>query len=532
MLLTQGLGSGGVRSARAWLMVGAWGLLVTGCGTELRIGNLAAGGGQSEPGASTAGAAGQQLLAASAGRGQMLLGGGGAGAGAPGSGAGAHAFENDVPSAGSRSNAGTSDAAGGSALPGKQYPGQGFIVHEWGTDTIVVGSDGSLQRGLHHEEEDLPSFVYDRRKAGLAIGSNASPSVTIKMETPVTYFYSPTPLLLNASVQFPKGVLTQWYPGVSSFLPHLAAASSVTGGVPDVLSDPALDPSFPFPTEMCRAKYASLAGGRLDWGNFSIQGRGAVAMKPLPDAPLSQFGWSYARAVDANLIEMPSGENERFLFYRGLGEFDLPVKVRAEDAGKIKMTNGYAEGTGTVFLLNVAQNHGAFVEHSAGIAAGAALEDTVPSLDGAMAVDEYANRLSDAVTKALDTTGLYHDEAIAMVNTWRRQWFRTPGVRALYLLPQSWTEQSIPLTISPKPDGTVRVMLIRVELITKEQEAADVSALSAFDTDPARGAAYFSDLGRFAEPRLRRALQLSASAAGEEYLSQIAQPKSGVVSSE
>jgi len=255
-------------------------------------------------------------------------------------------------------------------------------------------------------------------------------------------------------------------------------------------------------------------------------------MKPLPDAPLSQFGWSYARAVDANLIEMPSGENERFLFYRGLGEFDLPVKVRAEDAGKIKMTNGYAEGTGTVFLLNVAQNHGAFVEHSAGIAAGAALEDTVPSLDGAMAVDEYANRLSDAVTKALDTTGLYHDEAIAMVNTWRRQWFRTPGVRALYLLPQSWTEQSIPLTISPKPDGTVRVMLIRVELITKEQEAADVSALSAFDTDPARGAAYFSDLGRFAEPRLRRALQLSASAAGEEYLSQIAQPKSGVVSSE
>ncbi len=35
-------------------------------------------------------------------------------------------------------------------------------MHEWGTDTVVVGSDGSLQRGLHHEEEDLPAFVYDR----------------------------------------------------------------------------------------------------------------------------------------------------------------------------------------------------------------------------------------------------------------------------------------------------------------------------------------------------------------------------------
>src|SRR4051812_14978023 len=47
-----------------------------------------------------------------------------------------------------------------------QYPGHGFIVHEWGTDTVVVGSDGSLQRGLHHEEEDLPGFVYDRIKGG------------------------------------------------------------------------------------------------------------------------------------------------------------------------------------------------------------------------------------------------------------------------------------------------------------------------------------------------------------------------------
>src|SRR4051794_16088827 len=54
-----------------------------------------------------------------------------------------------------------------------RYPGSGFIVHEWGTDTIVVGSDGSLQRGLHHEEEDLPGFVYDRTKATMLPGSVA-----------------------------------------------------------------------------------------------------------------------------------------------------------------------------------------------------------------------------------------------------------------------------------------------------------------------------------------------------------------------
>jgi hypothetical protein len=296
--------------------------------------------------------------------------------------------------------------------------------------------------------------------------------------------------------------------------------------------DPVLDPSFPFIGEMCRVKYLSLSGGLLDWGNFSVQARGVAPEKPPPSAPLEQFGWSYARAVDANLLEMPSGESERFLFYRGLGEFDLPVKIEAAEAGKIKLTNGYSEAVGQVFLLNVDHDHGAFSQHSTGIAKGATLEDAIPSLIGAPSVEQYAAQLADAVTDALDATGLYHDEALAMVNTWRRQWFRTPGVRALYLVPQSWTEQSIPLTISPKPDATLRVMLIRVELISKEQESADLSALAAFDSVAASGAAYFSALGRFAEPRLRRALQLSASAAGEQYLSRIASAKSSVVSGE
>src|SRR5262245_30315096 len=38
-----------------------------------------------------------------------------------------------------------------------QYDGNGFVVHEWGTNTFVVGSDGVPLRGLQHEEEDLPA---------------------------------------------------------------------------------------------------------------------------------------------------------------------------------------------------------------------------------------------------------------------------------------------------------------------------------------------------------------------------------------
>jgi hypothetical protein len=533
MLVTRrGLGWGVLQSAHVWLLAGGFGLIVTSCGGSSSGEGPASGGGSASGGkAAPAGefrgkAAGGdsqgQLAGSSAGFGPVASGRGGAGPGGqPG------VRTDPAPGAGSA----TTGSGGSSDSAGTRYPGQGFIVHEWGTDTIVVGSDGSLQRGLHHEEEDLPSFVYDRIKAGILIGSSPSPSVIVKMETPVTYFYSPAPLSVTAKVDFPKGVLTQWYPAVAAFLPMLAGpfASPVPIDGP---SDPALDPNFPFASEMCRLKFGSVSGGRLDWGTFSVQAREAAPEKPLVSAPLEQFGWSYARDVDANLLTMSNGENERFLFYRGLGEFDLPVKVQAAASGKVTLTNGYSEAVGHVFLLNVNHDHGAFVEHSPGIATGGTLEDAVPSLEGAPTLDEYSARLASAVTRVLDASGLYHDEAVAMVNTWRRQWFRTPGVRALYLLPQSWTDQSIPLTITPKPDATVRVMLIRVELITKEQESADVSALAGFDTAAAGGAAYFSALGRFAEPRLRRALQLSASVAGEQYLSKIASAKSSVVSGE
>src|SRR5262245_49248068 len=146
-----------------------------------------------------------------------------------------------------------------------KYPGKSFIVHEWGTDTIVVGSDGSLQRGLHHEEEDLPGFVYDRIKAGSLPGSN---SVEVKMETPVTYFYTDKPGPVSVQVGFPEGVLTQWYPAVLAFSPVVAGAHSKLGV--DVVTDPVFDLAFPFDSAACAAHYSPVAGGMLNWGTVEI----------------------------------------------------------------------------------------------------------------------------------------------------------------------------------------------------------------------------------------------------------------------
>lgn len=410
---------------------------------------------------------------------------------------------------------------------GGAYGGKGFIVHEWGTDTVVVGSDGSLQRGLHHEEEDLPSFVYDRIKGGSLPGAG---SVEVKMETPVTYFYSDHEIGAKVSVGFPKGVFTQWYPTVQSFLPAIAAPFTY-GPMPALATfmDPVLDPHYPFGSQACVAHYGAIAQGSLDWGTVDILPRGAAAAGP--EAPLDKFTWSYARQVAANDIQVNGpqsakapGQSERFLFYRGLGNFDLPVHATSTPGGAFSLANTYAEPVATVFALNVGANGGAFTAHPEGIAANGMLAGTIPSLDGAPPLDAFVDALAAEITQALDGTGLYHDEATAMVNTWKRQWFRTPGARLLYLVPQSWTEASIPLTITPTPDVTKRVMMIRVELITPELETADVAMagkLGASTTDAA-ARAYFQALGRFAEPRLRRALTLLGQPAnGAAFLAEI-----------
>jgi hypothetical protein len=59
-------------------------------------------------------------------------------------------------------------------------------------------------------------------------------------------------------------------------------------------------------------------------------------------------------------------------------------------------------------------------------------------------------------------------------------------------------------------------------VLTPELEAADRMALELMASDPGAGRAHFAAAGRFAEPRLRRALAALPSTAGEAYLAEVA----------
>ncbi len=331
------------------------------------------------------------------------------------------------------------------------------------------------------------------------------------METPVTYFYSDQPIAATVSVAFPQGVFSQWYPAVQDFLPRTFKGRG----------DPALDTKYPFSSPACRELLSRVGDGLLAWGSVDVLARPGTNT-PLPDAPLDRFTWSHARAVDANQLHVKVAgvdQDERFLFYRGLGNFPIAVKIAAtpgpagHDGGLDILNQDASQKVGAVFVLRVEKDKAAFRMAPAGVAPHATLSQTAPP--ATQSLDAYAQDLAKAMVGELDKAGLYHDESIAMVKTWARQWFRTPGVRVLYLAPQAWTDAQILLTISPSPQELVRVMVIRVEALTPALEEVDVAAVAKLGGDDAAradGTAHFKGLGRFAEPRLRRALALTAAA--------------------
>ena len=98
-----------------------------------------------------------------------------------------------------------------------------------------------------------------------------------------------------------------------------------------------------------------------------------------------------------------------------------------------------------------------------------------------------------------------------MVNTWTTSYFQTDGVRALFVLPQSWTDAFIPMTVTPKPKQIVRVMVGRLELLTAERERLAENAvrdLASGDSGKRQQAFRFlHEQGRYVEPIVRRVMK-------------------------
>src|SRR5882724_8920154 len=83
-----------------------------------------------------------------------------------------------------------------------------FTAHEWGTFTSIAGPDGRAVEWMPQAgPSDLPCFV--QRSLFNVKGSLTG---TVRMETPVLYFYTDRAITVDVSVRFRDGLITEWFP--------------------------------------------------------------------------------------------------------------------------------------------------------------------------------------------------------------------------------------------------------------------------------------------------------------------------------
>jgi hypothetical protein len=345
-----------------------------------------------------------------------------------------------------------------------------------------------------------------------------------RMETPVTYFYTDQPRTVEVRVDFPQGLLTEWYPVVKNPEPAFSKTDPPKTGFKyldwgtvrltpqeqfaDIRVRSPVVKKLPFGDPLLD-KHVSLAANDAQWE--------ALPASLPPVSADDHYG--RARETDAAIVETVDAEGgsnfEKFLFYRGVGNFDLPLKLVALGNDRFEVSNTGDMATGALILLRAEKGRIRFTRLDP-VAACATSEIRLPATFATI------GDLADATEQALVEAGLYEKEARAMVNTWRSSWFGEDGTRLLYLLPEKLTDELLPLSIKPAPDERVRVMVGRLETLTPEdcQRLARVLAEPNAATPPTNQAVKFAlaPLGRFAEPAVQFIISQTADQGARERL--------------
>ena len=353
----------------------------------------------------------------------------------------------------------------------------GLIVHEWGTFTSIAGKDGvALEWRPLNGASDLPKFIHtiQNQDEGLRHGPKANLTAVVRMETPVLYFYSASETDVSVKVDFPKGKITEWYP----------QARSVSTSI--------------------------------DWGRLKIM-PGAAFNFPVAYSDNNRY--YAARETDAAPVQVcgtngKSIQQEKFLFYRGVGTFDLPLSVKLEGQN-IVLKNTSKDQIAHVILF---ENRGGKI--------GFQLIDDFPgeATYQRPKLNSNIDLLLQDLKQALIASGLYEKEAAAMIKTWRDSWFEE-GTRVFYILPRQTTDAVLPITIEPHPADLVRVLVGRAEVITPEMEKS-VRAQVKLLSDPSRqvrqaAAQAIREHGRFSEPILKRILETEKDASIRDRIRQL-----------
>ena len=332
-----------------------------------------------------------------------------------------------------------------------------LTVHEWGTFTSIAGPDGQAMQWLPlGGPTDLPCFVhtYENRRYKFIppeLGelldyqaARAGLKGTVRMETPVLYFYADRPASAWVRVGFPQGLFTEFFPYA------------------DVRQVPS------YQNILQRPEHHSVPAAMV-WPSVSIQ----PGTSPKFPTDGSRSHYYAARETDAAPVRV-GDDYEKFLFYRGVAGFAVPISTHLLADGRIRVKNLSQHPMPQLIVFAKYDGKFGYRVHD-GLAAGAETTLEQPTLSGSLP------SLRAHLEQTLVTQGLYPKEASAMVETWSDDWF-DDGTRVFYVVPQAEVDAMLPLQIVPKPAAVARVFVGRMEIITPRSEADVARALDVNDT--------------------------------------------------
>lgn len=339
-----------------------------------------------------------------------------------------------------------------------------LVVHEWGTFTSLQNERGEQLGGVNIDDEPVPKFVqnlnphvlqssYTLRQVHAKGAPHRHPYVNVRLETPVIYFYPPDGLRsmnVDVDVMFRGGWLTEFYPTALADAPGLKQGSFEFGPI---------TPS---------------TVGRLSWRNLKI---GSSRSGP----ETNEHVWLAPRKTDATPVETPEGEAEKYLFYRGVGNFDAPLSISQivdknllAIRGRFQqaLTSGQEARINHAWLVHIRDDGKSAYRRIDAFTASNDNENILATLPSTFNDEDYRSvnieHLKLDMHKALMDEGLFEDEAFAMLRTWERAYFQKPGMRVFFTVPRVWTDYRLPLYVSA-PAEITRVMMGRIELKSPEQ---------------------------------------------------------------
>jgi hypothetical protein len=349
-----------------------------------------------------------------------------------------------------------------------------LIAHEWGTFTSIAGETGQAVEWLPlNSPSDLPNFVEHFRGTGFKVGLGG----TIRMETPVLYFYSRHDTTVDVSVSFFHGLITEWYPRAT----HIEPSSSLENVV----------------------LFQQQSSGSISWKAVSVQPSASLAF-PQEAQPSHYYAARDVASSPLRVATKNGNENEKFLFYRGVSVASGPLSALVLPGGQIEAMN---QSSGEIPKLVLFERRGEQVGFREARAVREGMILDPPVLDASL------DSLLPDLEASLVSSGLYPEEAHAMLESWKDSWFEE-GSRLIHIVPNSFVEKILPLSIEPQPATIHRVFVGRMELLTPATQSAIETAVVTHDK------ATLAKYGRFVAPMIEMILRRNPNSAHSAELSQ------------